>query len=154
MKKSALLFAAFSLTLSALSFAHEYSVGAIKIGHPYIRPTVASQTNSVAYLSLENTGASADVLKEISSPDAKDVEIHTMYMDGDVMKMRDVEKLEVSAKAKIEMKPGMGYHLMVNGLKQPLKIGDKIKLVLQFEKAGKVEVQAHVQVPKAEATMK
>ncbi len=134
-----------SLLLASSSFAHDFSVGAIKIGHPYARPTVPGQNNTVAYLTLENTGAQADKLLAVSSPEAKEVEIHTMMMDGDVMKMRDVDNLAIAAKTKVEMKPGMGYHLMVDGLKQPLKVGSKITLQLQFEKAGKIDVSADIE---------
>lgn len=152
MKLFSLLFA--GLMITSTSFAHDFAIGAIKIGHPYARAMVPGQTTTAAYLSLENTGASADKLLRASSPDAKDVEIHTMHMEGDVMKMRSVDKLDIAPKSKVELKPGMGYHLMVIGVKQPLKAGSKITLQLQFEKAGKIDVVADVEAPKADAMMK
>ncbi len=152
MKLFSLLFA--GLLVASTSFANDFTAGAIKISKPYARPMVAGQTTSAAYLVLNNTGASADKLLSASSPATSEVEIHTMYMDGDVMKMRAIDKLDLPPNSKVELKPGMGYHLMLLGLKEPLKVGGKITLQLQFEKAGKVDVTAKVEVPKAASSMK
>jgi copper(I)-binding protein len=71
--------------------------------------------------------------------------MHTMSMDGNVMKMREVSSIELKPSVKVSMKPGDGYHIMLIGLKQPLKIGDKFPLTLTFEKAGKAEVTVWVE---------
>jgi copper(I)-binding protein len=47
------------------------------------------------------------------------------------------------------LKPG-GDHVMLMGLKQPLKEGESFPLILTFEKAG--DVQVTVKVEKAGAT--
>jgi copper(I)-binding protein len=136
------------LMFSAAANAHEYKVGDLQIQHPYARTTVASQSSGAAYLTIENKGKDADKLLSASSPVAKEVQIHSMSMEGNVMKMREVSNVEIKPAAKVSMKPGDGYHIMLIGLKQPLKAGDKFPLTLNFEKAGKSEVSVHVEQPK------
>lgn len=117
-----------------------YRAGDISITAPHARPTVPGQPGGAAYVTLENTGGSADRLVGVTSPVARSAEIHTMRMDGDVMRMREAGELPLPPAAKVEMKPGMGYHIMLIGLKQPLQAGATFPITLTFEKAGKVEV--------------
>lgn len=125
--------------------AQEYKLNGLHIDRPYARATVTNQASGGAYLTIENKGKTSDRLIAASSPVAKRVEIHTMSMDGNVMKMREVDGIELKPSAKVEMKPGGGYHLMLMGLQQPLKAGEKFSLTLTFEKAGKTEVSVIVQ---------
>jgi len=67
-----------------------------------------------------------------------------------VMEMRPLASLDVRPGRKAVLKPG-GDHLMLTGLKQPLKQGEAFPLTLEFEHAGKIEVQ--VNVGKAGAAM-
>ena len=142
--KSALLLTA-ALLAASTAFAHEYKAGAIAIAHPHARATAPGQPAGAAYLGLNNTGATADKLLRASSPAATSVEVHTMSMEGNVMKMREVGSIELPPGANIAMKPGDGYHLMLMGLKNPLKLGDKIPMTLVSEKAGSVEVTVNVE---------
>ncbi len=136
-----------TLALAALgAVAHSYTLGAIDIGHPYARPTRDGQLVAGGYLKLTNKGA-ADRLLSARSPVADAAEIHSMTMDGDVMKMRQVDAIELPTGQTVELKPG-GYHLMLMGLKAPLKVGDQIPLTLKFEKAGEVVVTVKVEEPK------
>jgi len=121
-----------------------YRVGNISITDPHARPTVPGQPGGGAYLTLENTGGSADRLVSVISPVAQSAAIHTMRMDGDIMRMREAGELPLAPAAKVEMKPGMGYHIMLTGLKQPLQAGGTFPMTLTFEKAGKVEVSVAV----------
>jgi copper(I)-binding protein len=127
------------------AFAHDYQAGELWIGHPHARATVPGQTSGAAYLAIENKGKSADRLVAIASPVSKSVELHTMSMDGNIMKMREVQQIDIQPSGKILMTPGDGYHIMLIGLKQPLKIGDKFPLTLTFAKAGKTEVSVWVE---------
>ncbi len=74
---------------------------------------------------------------------AKAVELHTVTMVDGVMQMRPVPFIEIPANGAVELKPG-GFHVMLVGVKQPLKTGVSIKLKLTFEKAGVQEIQAPV----------
>jgi len=79
-----------------------------------------------------------------SSPASSRIEIHTMSMEGDVMKMRALDQLELKSGQRVEMKPGSGIHIMLMGLKKPLAVGDKFPLALNFRKAGKIETTVEV----------
>ena len=132
--------------------AHDYKAGSVRIGHPYATPSIPGAPHGAAYLAtLENGGSAADRLVRASSPAAARVEIHTMSMDGGVMRMREIEAIPVAPKETVTMRPGQGYHLMLMQLKAPLKVGDTFPLTLEFEKGGKVEVRVDVQQPRAKA---
>ena len=66
-----------------------------------------------------------------------------------VMRMREIDGIALAPKAKLQMRPGSGTHLMLIGLKEPLKEGATFPMTLQFERAGTVEVNVVVQVPRA-----
>lgn len=128
---------------SAAALAHDYKLGAIAIGHPFTRVTSAGQAVGGGFLKLNNGGA-ADKLVSATTPAATTVELHTMRMEGDVMRMRQLDAIELPAGQTVELKPG-GLHLMLMGLKAPLKAGDMVPLTLKFEKAGEVTVQLKVE---------
>ena len=131
--------------LHANVMAHDYQAGDVRVDHPSARPSLPGQKNGAAYLTLENKGRQADRLLAAGSPAAKSVQIHSMKMEGDVMKMREVNGIALAPAAKIAMQPGDGYHLMLLGLKKPLKAGDKFPMTLTFEKAGKLEISIWVE---------
>lgn len=148
------LLAALSLSAVALaSHAHSFKLGELTIGHPYARATAPGQPAGGAYLSVSNAGTTGDKLVSASADVAKSVELHEMKMEGDVMRMREVSAVEVPAGKAVELKPG-GLHIMLMGLKAPLKQGDKFPLKLKFEKAGEVTVTVNVEGPGASHDMK
>ncbi len=104
--------------------AHEFKSGDLSIGHPYARPTAPSQPTGGGYLTLTSKGR-ADRLLSASTPIAREVQLHSMKMEGDVMRMREVDAIEVPADTLVELKPG-GFHLMFVGLKEPLKVGQQL----------------------------
>lgn len=135
-------FLAFALLLSAGPL-HAQDAKTLQIDQAVARATVGKQSNGAAFLQIENKGAD-DVLLSASSPAAARVEIHTMSMEGDVMKMRALPQLELKAGQKLEMKPGNGVHIMLMGLKKPLVAGEKFPLTLNFRKAGKIDTTVEV----------
>lgn len=148
------LLAALSLTAAALSaHAHSFKLGELTIGHPYARATAPGQPAGGAYLNIQNAGASGDKLVSASADVSKSVELHEMKMEGTVMRMREVSAVDVPAGKAVELKPG-GLHIMLMGLKAPLKQGDKFPLKLKFEKAGEVTVTVNVEGPGASHEMK
>ena len=122
--------------------AHEFKAGAITIGHPYARATAAGQPTGGGFMKLINAGGN-DKLLSVSAEVSKSVELHEMKMEGDVMKMRQVEGIELPAGQTVELKPG-GYHVMFIGLKAPLKAGESFPMKLKFEKASEVTVSVSV----------
>jgi periplasmic copper chaperone A len=151
-RRAACLAAALTLFTLAPAQAHGGQAGDVEITHPYATPSLPGVPNGGAYIvRLENKGKVADRLLRASTPMAQRVELHTMTMDGTVMRMREVGEIALAPGAKVEMRPGMGYHFMLMGLTQPLRVGESFPLTLEFERGGKVEVKVVVQVPKAAA---
>ncbi|TXN27494.1 copper chaperone PCu(A)C [Methylobacterium sp. WL19] len=123
------------------AYAHEYSAGSLKIGHPWSRATPGGAKVAGGYVSVTNTGSEPDRLIGGAFDQAAEVEVHSMTMENGVMKMAPVEGgLVIKPAATVTLGPG-GYHLMFMGLKAPLKQGEMIKGTLTFEKAGVVPVE-------------
>jgi copper(I)-binding protein len=136
---------AIALAVGGAAAAEEYSVGTIQIGNPWTRATPKGSTVAGAYMTITNKGSAPDRLVSGSSAVADRFEVHSMVMDGGVAKMRPVDGgLEIKPGETVELKPG-GFHVMLTGLKQPLDKGQKVKATLEFEKAGKVEVEYTVE---------
>jgi periplasmic copper chaperone A len=132
--------AAFAATAAAPADV-EYTIGKLRITAPWMRATPKGATVAGGFLKITNTGAEPDRLLSIASDIAATVEVHEMSMSGEVMRMRPIEKpLEIGPGAVVELKPG-GSHLMFSRLKQGVNEGDKVKVTLVFEKAGKAEVE-------------
>jgi copper(I)-binding protein len=130
--------------LLALSATTAFA-GDIEIKAPWVRGTVAGQTATGAF--MEITSKSGASLVGAASPVAGVTEVHEMKMDGGVMKMRAVARLDLPAGKPVILGPG-GYHVMLMNLKQMIKTGDSVPLTLQFEgknrKVEMIEVVAEV----------
>ena len=120
----------------------EFRVGQIKVENPYTRATVAGQKVAGGFMKIENKGA-ADQLISASSPIAAEMQLHTMSMEGNVMKMREVKAIDVPANGSVDLKPG-GLHLMFMDIKAPLKAGESVPVKLKFQKAGELEIKVPV----------
>jgi copper(I)-binding protein len=125
-----------------------------KVEAAWARPTVAGQSGGGGFLTITG-GATGDRLLSASAGVAKMVELHTMEMDGNVMRMRQIDAIDVPAGQAVELKPG-GRHIMFMGLTQTLKSGAHFPMTLRFEKAGEVKVDVRVmpQAPAVEAAPK
>ncbi len=131
--------------LAGSAFAQDYKVGAIEIRQPWTRATPPTAQAGGGFLVLTNTGTTPDRLIAAKSPAADRVEIHEMKMDGNVMRMREVEKgIEIPPGATVTLKPG-GFHIMFMGLKAPFAKDAKVPATLVFEKAGSIDVELPVQ---------
>jgi copper(I)-binding protein len=121
------------LALSALTLACATAQAEIIVSNPWVRATVAQQQATGAFMQITSTIPVRLVAAE--SPIAEHVEIHEMKMDGDVMKMRQIDGLNVEPGKALELQPG-GYHIMFLGLRNPVREGDQIPLQLRFESKG------------------
>ena len=140
MKTILLAAIALAFTVSAAP-AHEYKVGSLEIVHPWTRATPKGAAVAGGYMKIINHGTTPDRLIGGSTAGAEKFEIHEMTMTDGVMKMRPLAKgLEIKPGETAELTPG-AYHLMFVGLKQPFEKGTRVKGTLQFEKAGKVDVE-------------
>ena len=142
--KSVLLAAIMAFAATAAS-AHEYKAGSLQIQHPWSRATPKGATVAGGYMKIVNTGSTSDRLIGGSTVAAPKFEIHEMSMQGGVMKMRMLPNgIEIRPGQTVELKPG-GYHLMFVGVTAPLQQGKPVKGTLEFEKAGKIEVEYAVE---------
>ena len=124
-----------SLMLGATLLAAAPAWSQVTVDQPWVRGTVAAQKVTGAFMTL--TAVKDSRLVAVSSPVAGAVEVHEMKMVDDVMRMRQITALELPAGKPVALTPG-GYHLMLFQLKQQLKDGDKVPLVLEVEDAAKV----------------
>ena len=122
----------FAYFAAALVLAGSAAHAQVTVDKPWVRTTVAQQTTSAAYFTV--TSAQGGRIVDASSPAATSAEVHEMKMDGDMMKMRSVDALPLPAGKPVEFKPN-GYHLMLMGLKAPLKAGDVVPIKLVVEDA-------------------
>jgi periplasmic copper chaperone A len=120
--------------------AADFTAGNLKISSPWARATPKGASVGGGYMTITNTGTTADHLVGGSTDIARGFEVHEMKMEGGVMKMRPVAGgIEIKPEQTITLDPS-GYHVMFVGLKDQLKQGDHFKATLQFDKAGKVDV--------------
>lgn len=125
--------------------ARDYRIANLEIVAPWARATAPTAPAGGGFVVIRNTGPTADRLVSARSAAAETVQIHEMKMDGNVMRMRELEKgLEIPAGATVTLAPG-GFHLMLMGLKQPLKQGIAVPVTLVFEKAGSIDVELAVE---------
>jgi hypothetical protein len=124
----------------------------VKVENPYVRAVPPGQPNSAAFLTLVNSSTKAHSVKSASSPVAATVELHSHTNNNGVMEMRQVPQIDLPAKGTTELKPG-GLHIMLIGLKQNLKAGEKAKLTLQFEDGSNTTVTAPIQEVSPPASM-
>ena len=129
------------MSIKLLAFAASLLVASATLAQPaqlevndaWARATPAKAETGVAYLTIQSP--TADRLVSASTPVAKKAELHTMSMQGMVMKMRPISGVDIPAGQPVSLKPG-GEHIMLLGLKQPLREGQSFPLTLDFEKAG------------------
>ncbi|MBV9836000.1 MAG: copper chaperone PCu(A)C [Alphaproteobacteria bacterium] len=140
MRRRFLLFTA-ALTLPGVALAQ--STSPLRIEQPFARATAPTARAGGAFMTIVNTGATADRLLRVETSVAARAELHTTTMEGDVMRMREVPGIDVPANGKATLAPG-GFHVMLMELKAPLKAGDTAPLTLVFEKAGRIDVKVPI----------
>ncbi|MFV3129429.1 copper chaperone PCu(A)C [Niveispirillum sp. KHB5.9] len=120
----------------------------ISVTSPFSRASAPAARAGAAFLTV-SIDAGTDKLVGASSPVAEKAELHSHMMENGIARMRPVEGgIAVTAGTPVELKPG-GLHIMLIGLKAPLKQGESFPLTLKFEKAGDVAVTVAVQGPGA-----
>ena len=119
----------------------------ISVEHAWARASAA--TTAAAYLTVTDHGQ-ADRLVGASTPVAATAGVHETIDDHGVMKMRPAANLALEPGKPVTFKPG-GYHVMLTGLKAPLKAGDTFLLTLTFEHAQPITVTVAVEAAGAPA---
>jgi periplasmic copper chaperone A len=134
--------AALLQVLSARDYAQ--ALAAPKVEGAWVRSAVPGQQGTGAFMKI--TAAQAMQLVGVSTPVAGTAEVHEMKMDGDVMRMRAVSKLDLPAGQTVELKPG-GYHVMLMDLKQPLAPGSTVPLTLSLRDGKGALSKLELKVP-------
>jgi len=137
-----LVFPAPSIHLIQLAQAQgetSWRIGAMTVTAPWTRATPKSAPVAGGFVKITNTGSQSDWLIGGSFSGAGRVEVHEMATENGVMKMRQLEGLEIKPGQTVELRPG-GYHLMFMDLKQPTVEGKPVRGSLIFRKAGTVEI--------------
>jgi len=109
----------------------------------WARATPPGATVAALYLTLDNAAGKSDRLLSVASPRARSAEVHATVRDGEIVRMRKVEPLHLAARERLTLAPG-GTHVMLFGITTPLVQGERVPVVLRFELAGEVRVEAEV----------
>jgi periplasmic copper chaperone A len=117
-----------------------------KVEGAWVRSTVAGQQSSGAYMKL--TAPQTLQIVGVSTPVAGTAAVHEMKMEGDVMRMRPLAKLELPAGKTVELSPG-GHHLMLQDLKQPLVAGTTVPLTVLLRDGNGAESKLELKLPVA-----
>ena len=121
------------------------AAGDLRLTGVWARPAGAGETTAV-YLTITNEGAQSDALLGASCPIAAMCELHETRAEGDVIHMEHQDRLELPAGSEVSLEPG-GAHIMLMDLQSELAPGDLVSLVLRFEVAGEIPVEAEVVAP-------
>ncbi len=139
-----LLAAAALLAATTVAHADHHHAGPITVEDAWARASASTAQAGAAYLVLSTHADQPDLLVAGSTPVAERVELHTHLMEDGVMRMREVEAIEVAPGTPTVLEPG-GLHVMLMGLTTPLVEGEAFPLTLVFETAGEITVDVTVQ---------
>jgi len=134
------------VTLAALLFLSCSGGGEPKIsaGDGWTREVAPGQSVAAAYVVISNRGDGSDKLIGAESPAAAEATLHSSSSGDGVARMRRIDDgVEIEAHSTIAFKPG-GNHIMLTGLKQPLRAGQTVQLVLVFDKSPKREIVVRI----------
>jgi hypothetical protein len=124
----------------AADFAPDFEGIRVNFNSPFIYETSPNANTAAAFGFIHNFSPQPDRLIGASSDLAERVELHTMEDDNEIMRMRQVDAIEIEAGKKVMLEP-QGLHIMLIGLEKQLKDGDKVTLTLSFEESGDIDVE-------------
>jgi copper(I)-binding protein len=116
---------------------------AVVVSDAYVREVPPGQMNSAAFMTLNNQSDVDHAVVAASSPAAKVTELHTHINEAGVMKMRQVERIDVAAHSQTVLEPG-GLHVMLMGLSGDLKQGQDVTITLTLDDGSQTMVSAPV----------
>jgi copper(I)-binding protein len=132
------------LALAAASLFSAHALAQVSVSDPWIRATVPQQKAAGAFMQLRSVKPAR--LVEVKTPVAGRVELHQMAMEGQTMRMRAVESIELPAGQTVNLASG-GYHVMLFDLKRQLKDGEQVPLTLTVVDAGGKRENVTLSVP-------
>ncbi len=140
-----------AVILVSLTFSCQRSPEGISVEDAWSMPVhvdaSAGASNGVVYLTIRNGGGERDRLMAIETDVCESAQIHRTTMEHDRMMMQPLDApVEIAAGGALQFQP-RGLHIMLIGLRRSLVPGERIRLVLHFEKAGNVEAFSQVRNP-------
>jgi copper(I)-binding protein len=117
----------------------------IRVSNAWARPTIGQAPGAV-YLTVSNKGGAPDRLTGAFTDHAAMAMVHQNEVVDGVARMRMAGEINIPAHEQIEMRPG-GTHIMLEGLKAPLRTGDDFDLVLKFRNSPDQAVKVTVLKP-------
>ncbi|WP_299412800.1 copper chaperone PCu(A)C [uncultured Sulfitobacter sp.] len=140
-----------ALLTTTAAFAHDYTVADLIVAHPKTFEKAQAVNVAGGYLSIENTGSTADMLLEVQVADIPRIELHLSETDANgVARMTKQDGITLPAGETVTLQPG-GLHVMFMGLGgTAFEEGDKINATLVFEQAGKLDVVFNVEARSAD----
>jgi len=142
-----LLVPAVMATLALPAAAKDYRLGSLVISNPYAVSREPGGPVNV-YMTVKNESGSVERIIEAYASSASRSELHQQAKAGDPQSMQELDSIDVPAGGKRELKPG-GYHIVLFGMPGTLTPGDRIPLQIEFEFAGRADIEAVVTKPGA-----
>ena len=146
------LFLAFLALLAAAggnaASAEAARKGELLVSQAWARATPDGARIGAVWLVIENRGAAADRLVAARSDAAERIELHRMQVENGLMTMGAMEGIEIPRGGRVALAPG-GWHLMLLGLKHPLREGESFAIELIFARAGAIPVPVSIAAPGA-----
>jgi len=125
------------LLTSTLLVSSIVNAATFSVEDAHVRATPPHAKNSAAFMKISNNSDSALKLISASSDIAERVELHSHIMSDGMMKMRQVEAIDIDANGQVELRPG-SFHVMFLGLKSPLVEGNKVEIKLYFSNGDEI----------------
>ncbi|MDO4905214.1 MAG: copper chaperone PCu(A)C [Lautropia sp.] len=108
----------------------------IIVEHGYTFPSRPGVPNVGVYFErLQNATDRPDQLLSVDTSISRRAELHEMLMDGEVMRMRQLPRIDLPAGGRVDMAKGSAHHVMLMGLHEPLRAGQVFELTLNFRHA-------------------
>ena len=135
------------LTSSFFMISSARADGDISVSNAWVRQVPPGVTVTAAYMTILNSGDTGDKLLGISTDASKSVELHESVVDDEgVVRMNMLQELTIPPGSEVALKPGE-MHLMLIDIMDPMEHHEKVTFVLEFKKAGSIEVEAAVGGP-------
>lgn len=138
------------IAIAALLSVAQAWAADVTVSKAWARASAPGQDSAAVYLII--TSKQDARLVGVTTPAAEIAELHSMSHDNGVMKMRALDTLLLPAGEEIELGSG-GNHIMLTGLKRPLKAGGKVPLTItvQFTDKRKENIEIKAEVKKLAA---
>jgi copper(I)-binding protein len=115
--------------------------GEVKVSGAWARATAPGQ--DAGMVGVKVTSAKAGRIVTLTSTASNTTELHSMVHENGVMKMRRLDFIELNANQELVLGAG-GNHLMLIGLKKPLKEGETVALTMTVQFADKSKEQVDI----------